>query len=199
MSGVAFSAHPLRRKTGVNAQADRWIASECVVTRSESDLCSFSWSGLPAFPRWRTGRGVMGYKLVGHAEQVPQHIGIDARQANQYGGMADIVIRHVVNIGGRSEQLGAVIEIHANDKRGGFGRAISGDTCQEFSMYLECRLTVRGALLNARQRQSDIPHGVEVDCASGHWSARFPRTHCTSLARSSGPKFRHPVSALYSL
>jgi len=30
--------------------------------------------------------------------------------------MVHIVVRHVVNVGGGSEQLGAIIEIHANDK-----------------------------------------------------------------------------------
>src|SRR5208282_5419310 len=66
-----------------------------------------------------------------------------------------------------------VIEIHANGKRAGFGRAIRGETRQEFSMDLECGLPVGCALLYARQRESDIPDGVEVDCAFGHWSARF--------------------------
>lgn len=103
-------------------------------------------------PRWRTGRGFAGHKLVGHAEQVPQHIRIDARQANHHGVIADVVLRYVVNIGVRSKQLGAVIEIHAYDKRIGFGRAIRGDTRQEFSMDLECRYTVRRALLYAGQR-----------------------------------------------
>src|SRR5271167_4251735 len=88
------------------------------VTRSDPDFYSFSWAALP---RWRSGRGVAGYKLVSHAEQVAQHIGIDARQANQHCGIADVVVRQVVNIGVCSEQLGAVIEIHANGKRGGFG------------------------------------------------------------------------------
>ena len=56
------------------------------------------------------------------------------------------MVRHVVNIGGRSEQLGAIIEIHAKDERTGFGGAISRDTRQEFSMDLECREPVRCAL-----------------------------------------------------
>ena len=51
--------------------------------------------------------------------------------------MADIVFHHIVNIGVRGEQLGAVIEIHENDKRVGFGRAMGGDTRQEFSEHLE--------------------------------------------------------------
>jgi hypothetical protein len=35
---------------------------------------------------------------------------------------------------------------------------------------------VRCALLYAGQRESDIPHGVEVDCTPGHRSARFLKT-----------------------
>jgi hypothetical protein len=124
-------------------------------------------------PSWRAWRGVARHKLVGHAEQVPQYIEIHAREANQHGAIADIVVRHVVNIRGRSEQLGAIIEIHADNKRSGFCRAMCGDTGQKFSMDLECRLPVRCALLHAGQRKSDIPHSVEVDCASRHWSARF--------------------------
>jgi hypothetical protein len=114
---------------------------------------------------------------VCHAEQILQHIGIDAREANWHRVIASVMVRHVVNIEVRSEQLGAIIEIHAKDKRTGFGEAISRDTRQEFSMDLECREPVRCALLNAGQSKSDIPYGVEVDCASGNWSKRFLRTH----------------------
>ena len=108
-----------------------------------------------ALPRWRTGRGVAGHKLVGHPEQVPQHIGTDARQANQHDVMADVVVRHVVNIGVCCEQLRAIIEIHPNTKRARFDLgALSGDSCHEFSMDLECRGPVRCALLDAGQGKS---------------------------------------------
>jgi hypothetical protein len=135
-------------------------------------------------------RGVASHKLVGHAEQILQHISIDAREANEHRVIAGVVVRHVVNIGVRSEQLSAIIEIHAKDKRTGFGGAISRDTRQEFSMDLERREPVRCALLNAGQSKSDIPYGVEVDCASGHWSERFLRTHCSSLVR-----YRHEYAS----
>jgi uncharacterized protein with GYD domain len=49
---------------------------------SESYFASFSWTDLSALPRWRTGRGVASHKLVGHAEQILQHIAIDAREAD---------------------------------------------------------------------------------------------------------------------
>jgi len=78
------------------------------------------------------------------------------------------VVRHVVNIGGRSEQLGTIIEIHANDNRTGFGRAISRYTSQKFSMDLERWEPVRCALLHAGKRKSNTPYGVEVDGASRH-------------------------------
>jgi len=38
-------------------------------------------------------------------------------------------------------------------------------------MHLECRLPVGCALLHPGQCESDIPHGVKVDSAPGHWSA----------------------------
>ena len=44
-------------------------------------------------------------------------------------------------------------------------------------MDLERREPVRCALLNAGWSKPDIPYGVEVDCASGHWSKRLHRTH----------------------
>jgi hypothetical protein len=62
------------------------------------------------------GSAFTGHKPVGHAEQVSQRIAIDARQANQHGAIADVMVCHVVNRRVRIEQLGAVIEIHANDK-----------------------------------------------------------------------------------
>ena len=49
-------------------------------------------------------------------------------------------------------------------------------------MDLERRGSVRCAFLDSGQRKSDLPHGVEVERASEHWSVRFPRT-CSSLAR----------------
>src|SRR5215471_14896537 len=68
-----------------------------------------------ALPRRRTARCAASHKLVGHAEQVPQNIGIDPRQANEYG-VTDVVVRHVVNIGVRSEQFGSVFQIQAKHK-----------------------------------------------------------------------------------
>ena len=46
------------------------------------------------------------------------------------------MFRHIVNIGGRREKLGVVIEIHENDKRVGFGRAMGGDTARSFPCTL---------------------------------------------------------------
>jgi hypothetical protein len=142
------------------------------------------WAHSPGTPRRRrrTGLCVAGHKLVGHAEQVPQHISLDARQANQHGVTANVMVRDVVNVGIRSEQLSPIVGVHANDKRARFGRAINGDTRHEFSMDLECRGPVRCALLDAGQRKSDIPHGVEVDCASGHRSVRFLKDSSSSVA-----------------
>jgi len=62
-----------------------------------------------ALPRWRTGRGFAVHELVGHAQQVSQHIGIDARQANQHGAVADVVVGHVVYSGVGIEQFRAAI------------------------------------------------------------------------------------------
>ncbi len=150
------------------------------VNHSESCFYLFSWTKLAALPRWRTGRGVACHKLVGHAEQVPQYIQIDARQANQHAVIADVVVRHIINIGVRSEQFSPIIKIHGNDKRTRFGRAMSRDTRQEFSTDLECRGPVRGAVLDAGQSKSDLPYRVEVDCPSRHWF----RTHCRPDARA---------------
>src|SRR2546429_4624533 len=66
------------------------------------------------------------------------------------------------------------MDIHADNKRSGFSRPMCGETGQEFSTDLERRLPVRGALLHTGQPQPDIPHGVEVDCASGHCSPPYP-------------------------
>ena len=38
--------------------------------------------GLRTFSPWRMAHGLAGHELVSHAEQVPQNVGIDARQAN---------------------------------------------------------------------------------------------------------------------
>jgi hypothetical protein len=126
---------------------------------------------LRRFRAGRTGRGAASHKLVSHAEQIPQHIPMDAGQANEHSAIAYVVVCYVVNIRVRSEQLCAIIEIHSDDQRTGLSRAMSGDASQEFSVDLECRRPVRGALLDARQSKPDLPYGVEVDSASGHWLA----------------------------
>jgi len=149
-------------------------------------LCSCLLPVASLLPLGASGRGVACHKLVGHAEQVPQYIQIDARQANQHAGIADVMVRHIINIGVRSEQFSAIIKIHGNDKRTRFGRAMSRDTRQEFSTDLECRGPVRGAVLDAGQSKSDLPYRVEVDCPSRHWF----RTHCSFLAR-----YRHEYAS----
>ena len=144
-----------------------------------------------ALPRWRTARGFAGHKLIGHAEQVSQRFGIDARQANQHRTIADVVVCYIVNIGIGIKQFGAVIEIHADDERSGFGRAISGDTRQEFSIDLE----------------GGKPYAV-LSCTPGSASA-ISRTvsklivglgisgaHCSSLPDMPGASFRMPILEL---
>jgi len=71
---------------------------------------------LASTPKWRTACRVGGHELVSHAEQIPQGIRCDAGQANQHGGVVEIVVGHVVNIGSRCEQFGSVVEADANHK-----------------------------------------------------------------------------------
>ena len=60
-----------------------------------------TWVAVPSdneeftIPRSRTGRLIAHHKLVGHAEQVPQHVGADAGQPNEHSGVAAVGIRHV--------------------------------------------------------------------------------------------------------
>src|SRR5580704_10994088 len=74
-----------------------------------------------AVSRWRTPCRVGVHKLVSHAKQVPQDIGCNAGQANQYRSVAEIMVGHVVNIRSGGEQFGAVVEADANYKRIRFG------------------------------------------------------------------------------
>src|ERR1039457_1776960 len=61
--------------------------------------------GIPSasLPCWRTGLGLAGRKLMGHTEQVSQHISLDARQAHQHYIVGGVVVCHVVNIRVRGE------------------------------------------------------------------------------------------------
>jgi len=67
-------------------------SSSLPAARSKPDVPLGASSSLPArigipsasLPGWPTELGIAGHKLVGHAEQVPQYIGIDPRQANQH-------------------------------------------------------------------------------------------------------------------
>jgi hypothetical protein len=110
-------------------------------------------------------------ELVSHPEQVPQHIGIDAGQANQHCVIVHVVVGEVINIGRRRKQLGAVFDSHTDDQRIRFRRAMSRHTREEFSLDLERRDSVRGALLDAWQGEPDTPHDLEVDGALAHGSA----------------------------
>jgi hypothetical protein len=53
---------------------------------------------------------------VSHAKQALQNICCDAGQANQHGGVVEIVIGHVVDIRVCCEQLSAVVEVNSNGK-----------------------------------------------------------------------------------
>src|SRR5437660_4370960 len=90
-----------------------------------------------AVPRWRAASRVRGHKPVSHAEQVAQDIRRDAGQANQHGAVVEIVIGHVVNIGSRCKQFGAVGETDANGKRTRLSRTMSRHARQQFSANLE--------------------------------------------------------------
>ena len=152
----------------------RGITSGLPVNHSESDFYSFSRIELSAPPHWRTGCGTSGHKLVSHAEQVPEDIGSDASKSNQNGRVVDAVVCQVINVGGRREQLRAVLETDANDELAWFSGPMSGSARQERSADLERRGPVRGALLDAGQSKSDLPYGAEVDCASGHLVSAIP-------------------------
>jgi hypothetical protein len=105
---------------------------------------------------------------MSHAEQVPQDIRCDTRQANEHGWVAEIVVGHVLNTRVCCEQFGTVVEADANQKRTRFCRAMRKHTRLKFSMNLERGRPVGCALLHAGQRQADLPYCVEVECASWH-------------------------------
>src|ERR1700690_2036994 len=157
---VRLIAHPPEASS---RPGSRRISLALDPVKTDQLLWSPSRRKLLAFLPGRTDYHDTGYKLVCHAEQVAQHVGIDTSQANENGVIVDIVIRQVVNIRGSGEQLGAIIQIHANDKRIRFGREVSGHACQKFSVDLERREPVRCALLHAGQPKADIPYHLKVD------------------------------------
>lgn len=93
---------------------------------------------------------------------------IDAGEANQHCGIADVVVRQIVNIGVAGQQFGAIIEIHADDERIGLRRAIGGETCQELSADLERRGAVGRAFFDAGQGKPDVSYCIEIDGAFLH-------------------------------
>jgi hypothetical protein len=74
---------------------------------------------------------------VSHAEQIPQNIGCDAGQANQYGCVVEIVIGQVIKIGSGCEQFGAGVEVNANRKLTRLSRTMRRHARHEFSANLE--------------------------------------------------------------
>ena len=94
--------------------------------RSARNAQCISWIRLAIFPRicpisfsyhvLASSSPPLGHKLVSHAKQVAQDIGCDPGQANQHGGVVEIVVGHVVDIRVCCEQFGAVIEVNANSK-----------------------------------------------------------------------------------
>ena len=82
------------------------------------------------------------------------------------------MVRYVVDVRCGSEQFGAVIEIHANDKGAGLSGTVNRYTGKKFSSNLERWRSVGGAFLDAGQRERNLSYRVKRDCASGHRSAR---------------------------
>jgi len=113
-------------------------------------------------------RGLSVHILVGHAEQIPQHLGSDTAQANQDTIEIKVVVCDVVHPGICTQQFSAVIEAYANHQRAGLDRRIRGDGCQKLSLNLKCRHSIRCARLNPGQSKPNIAHRVEGDFACGH-------------------------------
>jgi hypothetical protein len=78
------------------------------------------------------------------------------------------MIRHVVRLWRFREQCRALIEIHADDERSRFGRFVYRHAGQKVSACLECRRSVRGALLNIRQGEANLTDDIEGYLRSGH-------------------------------
>jgi hypothetical protein len=73
---------------------------------------------------------------MGHAQQVPQNIGRSAGQANQYGGVVEIVVGNIIDIGVGCEKFSPVVQADSNHKRTRLSRMMSGRACQQFSPNL---------------------------------------------------------------
>jgi hypothetical protein len=113
--------HP-ERSRGICSSADHsW---KCFST--ERTRISCHGIKLSSFPLC----GLSVHILVGHAEQIPQHLRPDTVQPNQYAIEIEVVVRDVVHQGIRSEQFSAVIEIYSDHKRAGLGRRIRRHGCQ---------------------------------------------------------------------
>src|SRR5580658_1310767 len=191
-TNTVFNARSRTMLTSLSLSNQHMIARTAIAgTRTRLWLASVPESDrLAAVPRWRRACRVGGHELVSHAQQVAQDIGRDAGQANQDRAVAEIVVGHVVNVGSRREQFSAVVEVNPNRKRTRLSRTINWHTCQKSSVNLERGQPVGCALFHAGQRQADLAHGFEVNCALWHIRAAQPkprsRTHRGKLRRSRG-------------
>jgi hypothetical protein len=110
---------------------------------------------------------------VGEAEEVAQRGFVNACEADQDAGVADVMIGDVVDVGRVGEERGAIVVIHANHKRAGFGGAMRGKAGEKVSAKLEGGRAIGGARLDAGQGEADFADGGERD--RGPFSFRFCR------------------------
>lgn len=108
---------------------------------------------------------------MGHAEQVFQNGRGDAREAHEYGGVAGVVLRDVVDVGSGGEKVGVIVEIDAHGERAGFGRPMNGNAGEQLSPKLEGGGAVRRALLDAGKCKSHLADSVEGDGGLWHGAA----------------------------
>jgi len=93
---------------------------------------------------------------------------MDVREPHENARVVHVVIRHVVHVGLRGDQLVALFERDHHPQRVRLGRLVDRLTGNELAADLPGLRTVRGALLEVGQRPCEFTHSIEADWLSWH-------------------------------
>lgn len=113
-----------------------------------------------------------GYEFVGHAEEVAEHLGSDAAEADQNHGIWEVMIGDVVHVGRFGEEMSAIGDVDADGQGAGLSRRIHGSAGQQLAVNFEGASAVGGRFLNAGEFERKLSDNIETGSAFRHGNLR---------------------------
>ena len=130
-----------------------------------SSAVSRTWSN-PYNARFRTVRLRAGFFVVANRQassnRLLERIRVDPRQPHQHCGIILVVGFHVIRPWVLLQQLFSLFKADTRGQSIRLRRFIRRDAGQQLAVDFESRCAIHAALLDARQREPDLAHGIEA-------------------------------------